>query len=472
MYALVSFSHQNTDMSLREKLHFSDKESKAFLPILLNINGIVEIILLSTCNRCEIYLFLDSAKFIDSKPESVFDNIIEAISNKKFIQKETLKDKALILQGKDAIYHSFCVASSLLSLALGETQISGQLKNAYKVSYDNGFCAKHLTRLMHFAFRCAAEVRNKTDISKNPISIASVAVGYGLDFLNSVDNINSIVISKNLELMNDLEIDSNIRQVEYKDEEYKPRILVIGIGEMGVLCLKYLTRYPLDITICNRTLANAQQILLDLGLQKSVKILDFSSLKPCINDYDVVFSAVGGGILLTKDSLYRKDSKRLFIDLSIPRNIAFDTHDIEKYKLGEIEVIGVDNLKSKADEFINSRKQSAKEAHEIVARVTIEFLHWLSTLEIDPIIKGMRARAKQASIKEINRAIKKGFIPEALRDNAMKLLHSAFNEFLHSPTMKLKAMAEHESYDTVLESIGNVFGDGEQVLLNQYKCEK
>ncbi|RDU70704.1 glutamyl-tRNA reductase [Helicobacter aurati] len=472
MYALISFSHQNTDIALREKLHFSDREIKEFLP-LINMSDILEIIVLSTCNRCEIYLFLqDSLEQSTIESKTIFEEILHILSLQKHIAKEILQEKAVIRHGKEAIYHTFCVASSLFSLALGETQISGQLKKAYKISYENGFCAKHLTRLMHFAFRCAAEVRNKTDISKNPISIASVAVGYAIDFLNNTNISSTHKLSKYIS-GNFSEPDSeSIYQCTKNTKDYAPQILIIGMGEMGVLCLKYLMRYPINITVCNRTLHKAQQVLLDLEMQKHIKILDFSSLKPCINDYDIVFSAVNGGNLLTTDVLHYKDSKRLFIDLSIPRNITFNTHDIRQQALGEIGVIGVDDLKNKAEEFINSRKQSAKEAHEIVAKVTIDFLHWLSTLEVDPVIKAMRLKAQQASLKEINRAIKKGFIPESLRNNALKLLQSAFNEFLHSPTKKLKAMAENECYDTVLESIGNVFGDNEQILLNQYKCEK
>ncbi|RDU67726.1 hypothetical protein CQA53_01295 [Helicobacter didelphidarum] len=249
---------------------------------------------------------------------------------------------------------------------------------------------------------------------------------------------------------------------------------------MGVLCLKHLLKHSVHLTLCNRTHANAQKILDDLGVHH-VELLDFSLLQENIYKYDIVLSAVAGGAILTQDMLLmnlkqghglnKNIQKKIFFDLSIPRNFSFDTNSLKDSGIYNLEVIGVDDLKIKAQQHIHLREESAREAMGIVGKFTLDFSHWLSSLGVDPLIKTMRTQAKQASLKEINRAIKKGFIPEALRDNVTKLAHSIFNEFLHAPTIKLKSMAEDENSDAILESIANLFGTQDRILLNRYKCE-
>ncbi|WP_304150374.1 glutamyl-tRNA reductase, partial [Helicobacter bilis] len=450
-----------------------------------NIFGILESMLLATCNRCEIYVYLQGIATKDSKDLIVTQNeikttesnhyhlrhdetlhvtscqdkailesndnrdsnyhalticheIIAKLANFKGINKDILQDNAHIALQSHAVHHVFSVASSLMSVVIGETQISGQMKAAYKLSYDNNLCAKALTRLLHFAFRCAAQVRTLTDISKNPVSVASIAVNLGLEYL-----------------------DNTLKNA---------KILVVGVGEMGLLCLKNLAKHDVNLTLCNRTKTKAQELLQAHNLEH-VSLLDFTLLQTHINEYDVIFFAVAGGVIVTHEMLEKVEKKRIFFDLSMPRNLSFDTAKLQALGYDNIEVIDVDSLKSKAATHINARKESAKMAMGIVGQFVLDFTHWLSGLGVNPVIKAMREQAKLASYKEINRAIKKGFIPEALRENVEKLLHSTFNEFLHAPTMKIKAMADDEKADSMLEAIANVFGAQDRILLNRYKCE-
>lgn len=485
MYAVISFSHKNVGVALREKLHFDDTDTITLLKQLNNIDGILESMLLATCNRCEIYVYLQGIATKDSKDLIATQNeikttesnhyhlrhdealhatscqdkailesngnrdsnhhalticheIIAKLANFKGIDKDILQDSAHIALQSHAVHHVFSVASSLMSVVIGETQISGQMKAAYKLSYDNNLCAKALTRLLHFAFRCAAQVRTLTDISKNPVSVASIAVNLGLEYL-----------------------DNTLKNA---------KILVVGVGEMGLLCLKNLAKHNVNLTLCNRTKIKAQELLQTHNLEH-VSLLDFTLLQTHINEYDVIFFAVAGGVIVTHEMLEKVEKKRIFFDLSMPRNLSFDTTKLQALGYDNIEVIDVDSLKSKAATHINARKESAKMAMGIVGQFVLDFTHWLSGLGVNPVIKAMREQAKLASYKEINRAIKKGFIPEALRENVEKLLHSTFNEFLHAPTMKIKAMADDEKADSMLEAIANVFGAQDRILLNRYKCE-
>lgn len=436
MYIVISFSHQNTNVEVREKLHFSDEESIKILTLLKNIDKIDEIMLLSTCNRCEFYMFLESYLDNPNLESSIINNVINIISTYKNIDKNEISTP-LILSDNLAIKHIFCVASSLLSLVIGETQISGQLKQAFNLSKENGFCSKNLNRLINYAFRCASSVRVSTDISKNPVSVASIMVNLALEFMQ-----NSL-------------------------ESKKHNILIIGVGEMGVLSLKYLSRHNFNITLCNRTRKNAENILESLKIKAN--ILDFNDLKTQLNNFDIVISAVAGGVMITEYMLEFRAFNRIFFDLSIPRNISFGSASFgttslknrnEKLDsiLQNIEVVCVDDLKVRAQKHIDSRKEKMAQAMQIVDKFVIDFYQYLSSLEIEPLIKLMRLRAKEASLKEINRAIKKGFLPEALRDNITKLAHSIFNEYLHIPTMNLRSISEENNADESLESIYKFFG--------------
>ncbi|MWV62589.1 glutamyl-tRNA reductase [Helicobacter saguini] len=589
MYIIVSFSHQNTSVEVREKLHFSDEECIKILPLLRQINGIKEVMLLSTCNRCEIYAFVDSNicnnfseklqnldsknlmktkvdislplnmtnkntesttkdskkleniesnlqdsrfyknidsiesknsnicnnfneklqnldsksmqnshshplhksiptqpptfkinakgasanfentqkiteyltkdskkleniesnhknhqpflnKNIESTPKDsikkITDSIIKAISDYKKIDIKELENPQ-ILSGEEAIKHVFCVASALVSLVVGESQISGQLKDAFKLSSENNFSSKWLNRLITYAFRCAAAVRSQTDISKNPVSIASIMATLALEFIES----------KALK---------------------SPKILIIGVGEMGKLSLKHLAKHNLNLSLTNRTQQNANA-LLD-ATKIDAKIIPFSDLATAINEHQIVITAVSGGVIITENMLKLRKNDRIFFDLSIPRNISFGSHSFGstaiksrdkrlKNILKNIEVVCVDDLKKRAAKHIESRRENLESALKIVDKFVRDFAIYLNNLELDPLIKKMRHKAKMASLKEINRAIKKGFLPEALRENITRLAHSIFNEFLHTPTMNLRAMSEEAGADSALESIAKFFGE-------------
>ena len=122
---------------------------------------------------------------------------------------------------------------------------------------------------------------------------------------------------------------------------------------------------------------------------------------------------------------------------------------------------------------MNLRDESAKEAHKILESYTRDFFTWLQTLSVEPVIKHIRYLAKQSSLKELDRAIKKGFLPEKYRQNVEKILHGAFNSFLHNPTMRLRQASESHQGDPIIEAMKSMFDIGDEVvMLSNYKCEK
>ncbi|TLD90661.1 glutamyl-tRNA reductase [Helicobacter sp. MIT 03-1614] len=428
-YMVVSFSHKNVDIATREKLSFSQEEIVPFLQEINVCDSIRESILLCTCNRVELYVSM-----IDKKRAR--EHIYECFCTHKNIALEDIKNIALMRLNQYAIYHIFSVASSLDSLVIGETQITGQLKLAYKLAFENALCAKDMTRLMHFAFKCAASVRKETDISAHSVSVASTAVRMAEQKLALCD----------------------------KTLENLP-VLVIGSGEMGRLACKHLQNANAQITLVSRTKENARKLALELD--SSINIESWEHLEQLLGQYEVLFSATSAPNCIIQSKMVQVSQKqRWWFDLALPR-------DIEIIQMENLHIFCVDDLEEIVQEHKNAREDSAKKAQKILERYSVEFFKWLQTLGIDPIIKHIRYLAKQSALKELDRAVKKGFLPASYQQNVEKILHGAFNTFLHQPTIRLKQASENPQGDPIIEAMKNVFDISDDVvMLNGYKCEK
>ena len=423
-YLIISFSHKNSDLVTRERLALSDESKREKVASkLLCCDSINEIIVLSTCNRIEI---IASSK----DPYHSTEAILQELSEVSAISLEELEGRADIYEDNGAVHHIFSVASGLDSLVIGETQIAGQLKDAYKEAYEKGWCAQKLGRLMHYAFKCAKEVRSSTEISKNPVSIASAAVAMAKDKLGNLNGMSAVVV---------------------------------GAGEMGSLAAKHLLAQGCNVILVGRNVQKTQEIAQEID--SSIQVASNSELARLINSYRLLFSATSSKEpIITKEMVEAKEFHRLWFDMAIPR-------DIEPIDIPNISLYAVDDLKEIVDKNMALREEQAREAYKIVGFYVKDFFRWLQTLEIEPIIKEIREQAKEAALSELQKAIKKGYIDKSEQKNIEKLLHNAFNRFLHTPTKRLKAIADEPSADTIVEAIKYCFDIEDEVGLNRYKCE-
>ncbi len=425
-YLTISFTHKNTDIQIREKLSLADLEKRSLFQTRLNeFEHTNESIVLSTCNRVEIILSVINCELIT-------DHVFSELSKISGVPKEDLEGRGDIYEDNSAIHHLFSVISSLDSLVIGETQIVGQLKDAYKFSYENGFCDQKLSRAMHHAFKCAAAVRSNTEISKNSVSISSVAVNKAKEIYGNLGGYTAVVV---------------------------------GAGEMGRLAAKHLVANGVNVIIINRNMNKAQELAQELG--ELASIASFSKLGEYINRYRLLFSATGAPhTIITEDMVEDKEFERHWFDIAIPRDI--DNIDIKK-----LNIYAVDDLKEVVSKNIAQREEQAKVAYSIISKSTLEFFKWLQTLCIDPIIKEMRKKAESCSRHELQRAIKKGYVDQSQEKEIMKIIHLAFNGFLHTPTIKLKQIAEKPEADVIVQSVQYIFDINEDQAkkLNMYKCE-
>lgn len=408
MYAVISFSHKKLDISLREQIALPHDEIPSFYQGIFQTSSLLEeCVILSTCNRFELLLYGEGLG------EGDLDGLIEYLAQRRGVESQILRENANIFCDARAIEHILKVASSLDSLVVGETQITGQLKGAYKTSFELGFCKKALGRLVHFALKCSALIRNQTQISKSPVSVASVAV-------------------------------AKFMQHNPSREE---KVIVVGTGEIGNLCAKHLLSHGFSIILLSGRIQSAQALAQELG--ERVEVAPFSSLYSLLALHPYLFTATGAPhAIITKEVIPPK-KQCLWFDMALPR-------DIEDGVVGA-EVFVIDDLQEIVNDNINKRQQELSNALEIVDEQTREFFAWIKTLEVEPVIKSFRAKAKECAIYEIKRAIKKGFLPRENAEEVERILHNAFNKFLHHPTVYIKTIKEHPEGDFILENVKKLF---------------
>jgi glutamyl-tRNA reductase len=403
-YLTISFSHKNSTMEIRERLSYPDDEDMHGCLQKLNSCGTInEALLISTCNRMEVFCSC-------SDLVSATQHIFTMLSERSEIPIEELEGRADVFDDSSAIHHLFSVAASLDSMVVGETQIAGQLKDAFRFAYDNNYCSKKIARAVKSAFKCAAKVRNATDISSKPVSMASVAVAQLKSLLTDLTG---------------------------------KKALVIGVGEMSEITAKHLLASGADVYIMNRTKHKADALAQSTG----AKSIEMAQLSSAVNAFEILFTATSAHDPIITDAIIEPcDFDRYWFDLALPRDI--------KYNKGErISLYVIDDLKSIVNENMGQREESAREAHSIIGRGVVEFFESLSTLDIEPMIKKIYQKAYKDAQIEATRVIESGYIPRAYEEQIHKMAQQVLKRFLHDMTYKMRAEASEESNDTITSAM-------------------
>ncbi len=422
-YLIVSFSHKNAPLEVREKLTYPNELSKdGCLVRLNNSEAINETILISTCNRMEIFCSCNNIAVAKK-------HIFTMLSERAGMSIGELEDRADIYDDSSAIHHLFSVASSLDSMIVGETQIAGQLKDAFRFSHDKGHCNSKIARAMRAAFKCAAKVRNVTDISSKPVSIASVAV-------------------------------SKLKSVLCCLE--KRKTLIIGVGEMSEITAKHMVSSGADVYITNRTRHKAE----DLAKVCEAKVLDFSELANVVNEFEIIFTATSSNTPIITDEIIKPcDFDRYWFDLAVPRDISYSNDN-------KVNLYVVDDLKSIVNENKGLREDEARKAHGIVGRSVVDFFEWLDTLNIEPMIKDIYIKAYKSAEIEASRAINNGYIPKKYEQEVKKLAEQTLKRFLHDMTKKMREVTHEPKADSISGMMQMLASNENDSIPDRFKGEK
>lgn len=399
--SLIGLNYRTASVDVREKFALSSFCGPDTWAIPC-IDGLKESLILSTCNRVEI---------LGVGPDNSASQLLAYWAEKCGSAVSELGKYIYSYNNLDAVKHVFEVASSLDSMVLGEPQILGQLKTAYRKAVEAKRAGSILNRLMHKAFFVAKRVRSETRVAASAVSISYAAI----------------------ELAKRIFFDFS-----------KHKAMLIGAGEMAELAARYLSQSgAAEIIVANRTRRRAEELAEKFGGRS----LPFENMREALLDVDIVISSTGSGDTIlklddVKNILKRRKNRPIFfIDIAVPRDI-----DPAINTLDNIYLYDIDDLKEVVEENRAGRLEEAGKAREIVAEEVRDFAVWLERIKIQPVIRELISRSESAAEVELAKALKKlnGVSPEQ-RKIIERMAHSIVKKLNHDPLAYLKEAEDSEA---------------------------
>lgn len=393
---ILGLNHKTADVDLRECLAFSDDQVDTALQALRNRPAVSEVVLLSTCNRVEMI-------FTAHDPEAALTEVKHFLSESKHVPAEDFEKALYLHRGDEAVKHIFRVAASLDSMVVGEPQILGQVKEAYRIATEQKTSGVILNRLLHKTFFVAKRVRTETGIGNSAVSISYAAIELGRKIFGSLEGKNA---------------------------------LLIGAGEMAELAVEHLRHNRTDaIYVANRTFARA----VELAERFEGRPINFEEIPDTLPHVDIVISSTGSpDTVITRPTVKpimkaRRNRPIFFIDIAVPRDI-----DPALNRLTNVYVYDIDDLNGIVDENIEDRSREAIKGERIVAEAAIRFRQWLDSLNVVPTIKDLRQKLENITRAELAKTSGgQHFSPE--QTAALEKMAAAMvNKILHDPTALLK----------------------------------
>jgi glutamyl-tRNA reductase len=413
---LLGLNHKTAPLEIRERLAFVNlEELKKGLSLLKEERTLKEALILSTCNRVELYAV--SPQLSDVLLFGVLEKL-------KGVSSGDIASFCYFKVGEEAVRHLFLVASSLDSMVIGEPQILGQLKEAYEVALKAGTVGFFLHRLFQRAFFVGKRVRRETGIGDGAISVSYVAVELAKKIFGDLEN---------------------------------KRILIVGAGEMCELAARHFHSHGVrEIMVANRTWQRGVELASKIG----GKPIPFEEVKERFKEVDIILSSTGASQpLIFKEDVkkalkYRKGRPLFIIDLAVPRDV-----EPEVNQLDGVFLYDIDDLKQVAQEHANNRLNEAERARELVEEEVGKFIRWYRSLEVVPTIKDLREWAETLRKKEMERLLRGLSLDEKERHKVELLSKRLMNKFLHPLVVFLKAQAwDEDSKKEYSELIRCVFG--------------
>lgn len=421
---MIGCSHHSTPVELREKFSFTEAQSEAALNLLKDQFGDCESVLLSTCNRVELY--------VGAPPDAELpttQQLLSFVANFHGQNPEECKKYFAQLEDAQAIEHLFSVASSIDSLIVGESQIAAQVHSAYEKAVQKGFAGPALHAAFQHANQVAKRVTNETEIHRRRISVPSVAV--------------SEVASEFFERFDD------------------KRILVIGSGEMGYETVVYLRNAGAkNILIINRSYENGCKLAEEFGVSAS----RWELLEEEIIKADLIVSTTGATepIMTTarfNEILSRRTKDTLLIlDLAVPRDFEASIGE-----LPDVFLYSVDDLQAVCERNRSLREQQLPKAHKIINEEVQRILSDWQLRSSTDTIRALRDRATEIRELEFNRLMSKqalqGVTPE-LQQEINHAFDRLVNKLLHQPLQSIREVDQNDQRDSLVHALRKLFKIG------------
>ena len=403
----VGLSHRTAPIELRECVDFSRGGAVEALAALAARGIIREIVVLSTCNRAEIYAI--------AGPDGP-DLIGRFFADYHQVALARLSEHLYVRQGADAARHLFRVAAGLDSLVVGEPQILGQVKAAYAIASDNGYTSAVTNRLFHSAFGVGKRVRRETGVSEGAVSVSYAAIALARKIFGNLAGLN---------------------------------VLILGAGGMAKLTGMHLRAQQVQqISIASRTLRTAESLATQLGGRAT----PWTDLGQALAAADIVVTATGATeAVLTRAGIHdvmrpRRHRPLFIIDIALPRDVEPSVGDLD-----QVFLYNIDDLQGIVKENLSRRSGELERAEAIVEEEAVKFTTWLNSRDIIPTVVALRDRFEAIRQSEIARLEPRlsGLPPEA-RERLDEITQLIVQKLLLTPTEQLKSLDE---------SVGAVYSD-------------
>jgi glutamyl-tRNA reductase len=415
---LLGLNHATAPLEVREKVTFSGDGRDRAVDALRAQFPDAEITLLSTCNRVELY----AARELHGRPRA--EEMIEFLANFHGVDAAVFAQHLYQKSDKDVIAHLFTVAASLDSMVLGETQILGQVRDAYDAARERGATGALLNPLFQRALATGKEVMSATAIGEGRISVASVAVDYARRIYDS-----------------------------FSDKV----VLIVGGGEMANLVLQSFAQLaPKRLLICNRSPDRAAE----LAQKFNGQAVPFENLNDHLIAADIVVSSTGASqaIITAKQIASLRKAMRyrpiFMIDIALPRDIEPAVGEIEN-----VYLYNIDDLQQVVSGTMEQRKEAVEAARAIVTRQVDGFVAWHRAREMGPMIDRLSKRYHQLAAEELTRTMNKmQNIGDAERAHLEELTRRIVNKLLHDPiTMLRRSESMHGATSQYLHALERLF---------------
>ncbi len=414
---VIGLNHQTAPLAIREQLAFAaDALPEAVRD--LSVNAAAEAVILSTCNRTELYCVGDA------------EMIINWLADYQGVNAADIRPYLYTLGCSETIRHAFRVACGLDSMVLGEAQILGQMKEAVRIAREQGSISTWLNALFQRTFQAAKEVRSLSGVGDNVVSMASAAVRMAEQSVGDIGRLN---------------------------------VLFVGAGEMNESVATYFAaKQPRSLMIANRTLTRAANLCSKLG--NGAQACKLEALPEILHRYDIIISCTGSELpVITRDmmahavaqrtgSLKTSDASKtqFMLDLAVPRDI-----EAEVAQLPTIALFTVDDMAERVAHGKEARAAAAAQAEAMVQAKVNEFVAWQQSRQRVPLICALRdegERARQQVLSHAMRQLAKGTPPEEVLE---RLSVKLTNKLLHSPTRALNKADSHDGH--VVQALAQVY---------------
>lgn len=422
--AVVGVNHKTAPVEIRERLSFSEYSLRDAFIQLKSYPGLAGCVILSTCNRTEIYAAVESV------PEGI-EFIRHFLSRKSGVELAHVNQFTYSHSLQETVRHLLRVASGLDSMLLGETQILGQVRTAYQLARSSGATNKEINSLFHHAIATGKRVRTETGIDQHAVSISYAAVELARQIFGSLNG---------------------------------RSVLVVGAGKMSELTVKHLVANGVSgVIVSNRSYDRAAA----LAKQFDGRAVGFEYLSRYLEDADIIISCTAATHYVlhladfSKVMQRRQGRQMMLVDIAVPRDIEPAVGD-----LPGVTLYDVDDLQNVVDGNLAERKRAATLAEAIIEEEVADFVHWLGTQFVVPTITALKQRGEEIKQKELRRALNRlGELSEHDRKVIGSLANSIVNQLLHDPVAQLKANAlkpEGPVYTEATRTLFQLNADGEE----------